>query len=254
MSRKIPLFLTFYLFAGANLHAQMMRVLIPISMPAEVSGAYGTIWKSDLWVHNGLDRGIPFYCFGNAGSFPLCDGIGAGATEQPSKGVLSLSSSGALLLYLNFQQGEDPGQFNFSCSLFELSRHTQAAGVHIPVVRDGGFYKQPSRFIGISGNAANRVALRVYDPDASKRDGAVRVDLIDIHGATIGSTTLHLQYRSVYEPGYAAVYDLAAAFPQLANVDRYDVRVTPLSPGLEYWAMVSVTDIETQQVLLITAD
>ena len=109
------------------------------------------------------------------------------------------------------------------------------------------------RFIGISGSAANRVALRVYDRTRTSVT-ARPVDLIDIHGATIGSTTLRLQYRGVYEPGYAAIYDLAAAFPQLANVDRYVVRVTPLSPGLEYWAMVSVTDIDTQQVLLITAD
>ena len=254
MSRKIPLFLTFCLFAAANVHAQMVRVLVPISVPTAVPGAYGTLWKSDLWIHNGLDRGMPFYCFGDIGSFPLCDGIGAGVTAQPSKEVLSLSKSGALLLYLEFEQGEDPRQFNFSGRLFELSRHAQPAGVHIPVVRDGQFYKQPSRFVGISGSAANRVALRVYDPDAYTRNGAVRVDMIDLHGATIASTTLRLQYAGVWDPGYAAIYDLAAAFPQLANVDRYDVRVTPLTSGLEYWAMVSVTDVDTQQVLLVTAD
>jgi hypothetical protein len=254
MPRKNLLLLTFSLFATVSLHAQMVRVLIPISVPSEVPGAYGTLWKSDLWIHNGLDRAMAFSCSGNVGPFPICDGINAGVTAQPSNGVLSLSKSGALLLYLNFQEGEDPRQANFSCRLFELSRHAQPAGVHIPVVRDGEFFQQPSRFIGISGSAANRVALRVYDPDAYKRDGAVRVDMIDSHGATIGSTTLPLQYFNVWSPGYAAIYDLAAAFPQLANADRYDVRVTPLTPGMEYWAMVSVTDIESQQVLLITAD
>ena len=254
MPRKLPLLLTFCLFASGSLHAQLVRVLIPISVPSAVPGAYGTLWKSELWIYNGLTRGMSFYCFGNIGSFPLCDGIDAGVTEQPSKEVLSLSKSGALLLYLVFQEGEDSSQFNFSSRLFELSRHAQPAGVHIPVVRDGEFYKQPARFIGISGSAASRVALRVYDPDAYSHDRAVRVDMIDSHGATIGSTTLPLQHGNVWQPGYAAIYDLAAAFPQLANVDRYDVRITPLTPGMEYWAMVSVTDIESQQVLLITAD
>ena len=254
MLRKLPLLLTFCLFGSGSLHAQSVRVLIPISVPNPVSGAYGTLWRSELWIHNGLDRDMPLYCWGNAGSLLLCDGINAGVTEQPSTGVLSLSKSGALLLYLGLKEGEDPSQFNFSCRLFELSRHTQPAGVHVPVLRDGEFHKQPSWFIGISGSAASRIALRVYDPDAYKRDGAVRVDMIDSHGAMIGGTILRLQYGGVWQPGYAAIYDLSAAFPQLANVERYDVRVTPLTPGMEYWAMVSVTDIESQQVLLITAD
>lgn len=150
--------------------------------------------------------------------------------------------------------------FNFSSRLVELSRHTQPAGVHMPVVREDHFFTQSARFVGISGSNSNRVAVRVYDP-RRRRGSQVKIEVIDANGSLKAETILTLHYTDPpsplipeREPGYNAIHDLVAALPQLATVPRYDIRVTPLTANMEFWALVSVTDIETQQVLLVTAD
>lgn len=53
-------------------------------------------------------------------------------------------------------------------------------------------------------------------------------------------------------PGFAAIYGLAAEFPAVNSLERFHLRIAPLGDGAQYWAMVSVTDNETQQVLFIT--
>ena len=69
----------------------------------------------------------------------------------------------------------------------------------------------------------------------------------------MGETTLSLPQTGEDEvPGFGFMPDLLAVFPQLAMVDRYDVIVTPVEDHLDYWAFVSVTDNDTQQVFTIT--
>jgi hypothetical protein len=235
--------------------------LAPINVPTPVAGAYGTVWKSELWIHNGLARQLAFApCTGVVGD--LCVGSPQhkpGTTQQAFAEEVTLSRSGALLLYASLTAAEATDSIVLSSRLFELSRHTQPAGVQMPVVREDRFVTRPALFIGISGSASNRVAVRVYDPriynNRPAEGNLVRIEVLGSQGAAIAETTLQLQYPGrIWEPGYAAITDLRSVFPQLANIERYDVRVTPLTTDLQYWAMVSVTDTETQQVLLITAD
>ncbi|HET7712718.1 MAG TPA: hypothetical protein VFL80_12370, partial [Thermoanaerobaculia bacterium] len=97
-------------------------------------------------------------------------------------------------------------------------------------------------------------SVRAYAPRKEPR-AAVRLDAFSVKSELLATATLSLSATdNPRQPGYAAIHDLAALFPQLRDVDRYDVRVTPLVEGMEYWAVVSVTDNDTQQVLLITAD
>lgn len=79
--------------------------------------------------------------------------------------------------------------------------------------------------------------------------------MVDESGVELGTTIVPLRTtNSPVEPGYAAIYDLTSVFPQLTTVDRYDAIVSPASPGTEFWALASVTDNETQQVLLVQAE
>jgi hypothetical protein len=99
------------------------------------------------------------------------------------------------------------------------------------------------------------VALRLYDPEFSRNGSVLRADFFTTSGAQIATSTFTLTRPDVpfvSAPSYAAVYDLAAAIPALRGVDHYDVVITPVTPGIGYYALMSVTDIDTQQVLLIT--
>ena len=149
----------------------LVTYLVPISVPQAVHGALGTTWQTELWIHNGADLPV---MLGGCGGFVPClrPYHSPGVTEQASEVGSNL---GSMIFDLN---ASGAGNVTFSSRLFELSRHTQPAGVQMPVVREERFFTRTSRFIGISGSSASRVALRVYDP-RRRVGGAVRVEILD---------------------------------------------------------------------------
>jgi hypothetical protein len=258
MKPFLPLLFFAFLLARVDAFAQdvnqdgFVTYLVPISAPDVVPGANGTLWKTELWVHNGIGLPLALICSDViVEGIPPCPAFHPPGTTEQAFNFETRSRLGAVLFHL---PPDSVGSIDLSSRLFELSRHAQPAGVYMPVVREDRFYSSPVRFIGVPASSASRVALRVYDP---RRHAAaqVRVELINTNGSPIADTVLTLQDSyTKWEPGVGSIFDLAAMFPQLRNVDRFDIRVTPLSPVMDYWALVSVTDWDTQQVVLITAD
>ena len=232
-------------------HDGVVTYLVPISAPNILPGANGTLWKTELWIHNGVGAPVALICSDVISEIPPCPAYHAPGITEKAFDFETTSRLGAVLFNL---PPDFVNKIDLSSRLFELSRHTQPAGVYLPVVREDRFYTAPARFVGIPASTASRVALRIYDP--RRRPGSqVRVELIDANDSPIADTVLTLLDSSTKsEPGVGSILDLAASFPQLRNVDRFDIRVTPLIPGMEYWGLVSVTDWDTQQVVLITAD
>jgi hypothetical protein len=230
----------------------LVTYLVPINAPQPVAGMYGTVWQTELWVYNGSSVPIALRGCGNIIDGTPCNPAthNPGVTEQ-AFGRETSSTTGPVLLNVSSNLAASLG---FSSRLFEVSRHTQPAGVYMPVIREDRFFSTGSRFVGIPGSLTSRVALRLYDP--RRRSGStVRLEVITSDGTALVDTVLPLLYNDIPdEPGYATISDIAASFPQLAGTQRFDIRITPLTPGMEYWALVSVTDRDTQQVLLITAD
>lgn len=222
--------------------------LVPISIGGTIPGASGTLWNTELWLRHEAE---PFYlrlCV--EGSIQItCGGPAhaAGVTQQ-AYDFEQGGRSGAVMYHIG---APNAATLSLSARLYERSRHTQPDGVNIPVVREDQFFSTPKRFLSVPVTG-RRAAVRVYDP--RRRVGAsVRIEVLTLAGESLGEVVLPFAYgdRST-DPGIAAVLDLAGAFPRLAGIDRFDIRVTP-ADGIEYWAMVSVTDNETQQVMLITA-
>jgi hypothetical protein len=146
-------------------------------------------------------------------------------------------------------------QLAFSLRLYERSKHAQPIGVDVPVVRPEQFFTGPVRFAGVDATSGNRVSLRVYDPRRSdvRGGGVVRVDVYRVDGSPLATRTLALQYTNAdWDPGFAALFDLQSDIPEVGTVPRYDVVVTPISSGLKFYALMSSTHFETQQVLVMT--
>ena len=229
--------------------------LVPINVPQPIPGAVGTTWQTELWVYNGSNSPINIRGCLNLAIPSLCQGIPlhpVGVTEK----AFSYETVDQDSTFRSFIFDLFPSQMNVvvKSRLYELSRHTQPAGIELPVIREDRFFRTASRFIGINGTAAFRAALRIYDARARAND-AFRVEFFRSDGSLILDSVQVLSPGSEFvRPSSAAILDLAQAFPQLTGVDRYDIRVTPISPGIDYWAFVSITDQETQQVLLVTAD
>lgn len=217
--------------------------LIPISVATATPGAHGTLWQSQLWIHNYST--LPIFITNCGSVSPGCGGADPHpplSTEQATVGETASSNAARV-----FELPVDIG-VGLSSRLFELSRHTQPAGVEMPVVTEVEFLSRSTLFLAVPRSAAERVALRIYDPDVRVDNVSVRVDII-ANQNPVRTTTVILSKRSQSEPGYALVSDVLSELPE---DQRYDIRVTPLVSGIRYWALVSVTDNETQQVLLIS--
>jgi hypothetical protein len=234
-------------------------ILVPLAMNGHVvSGAFGTQWTGMLGLYNPRPASVGVAgprCF-----FPRCGIYEAGhigvldngpTTDRPEVGLVLMVAA------------NDAPSLTFSSRLWETTRRGQPRGIDLPIVREGEFFSGPVAFLSIPTDADVRVSLRLYNPWADVRSpvtGAERVmvEFLNPTGAVLTSTELALPIpgnpaeRPDY-PGFAAIHDLAAAFPVLTTVESVHVRVRPVREGAQYYAMVAVTDNETQTVAIVTA-
>ncbi|MBK5260542.1 MAG: hypothetical protein JJE51_13200 [Thermoanaerobaculia bacterium] len=247
---------------------RFVEVLIPLAFayqanaltPVVIEGAYGSRWTGEAWFHNGtdLDVGSPIHK-GEICLFPTpCPVLYPKRTTTPIRllpFIVSDPNRGALFS-IPLDSANTFRSFTFSARVLELSRRSQPNGVEVPVVWEREYLSAPSRLIGIPRKAESRVALRVYDPRRTA-GSSVRIDLVALDGSAIASKVLMPGANLTIDegqPGYAAINDLEVEFPQLAAYDRFDILITPLTAGMEFWAFAAVTDRDTQHVLFITPD
>ena len=233
----------------------IVNALIPVVVHGEVGGAYGTRWTTDVWIHNGtantldaIQRNLadPVCPFPEQ---PCAPNAVAGETRRAI--LYSQADRGTVLLFTK----DDAPLITLSARLLELSRRAQPNGIDLPVVWEDEYLRKPVRLLSVPIADASRVALRVYDPRL-QQGSTVTVDFVAPNGDLIASTTMSPgnNIRSEPTPGFAGINDLVAVFPALRAHDRFDIRLTPVTAGMEYWGFVAVTDRDTQHVLLITPD
>jgi hypothetical protein len=232
-------------------------ILLPIGFRGAVSetftGAFGTRWQGETTLHNAGPFDVILEQSGLC-PFTECNPViyrpgFIGFLQEtrwrnPERGILlqPLAPAGAAL--------------TFSSRLSEISRHAQPQGFQIPVVREEQFLTKPSLYLRIPSNPAVRTSIRVYDP---RRAGTgVHIDVLDDTGRVVHEMTVSLPFpdtvpADVLQPGFAILNDFASTVPGLPQSSTYQLRITPIPAGREYWAMVSVTDNDTQHVLIITS-
>lgn len=236
-----------------------IKVLVPIAFSAsqQLPGTQGSLWTTELWVHNGSDLTIALqptpdcpwsseYC---GGAFP--------SEFRKWAGVESNHNDGGALFYLPKDHAH---LIDLHVRLLELSRRAQPTGVEIPLIREGNFLSDEAVLLSVPAGSGVRSALRVYDAGLLP-GSSVRAEFLDMSGNVLATSVLRpgddpvvpdQQYYAHPYPGAAAIHNLTTVFPQLQAVERFNVRLVPLTPGMQYWGFVSVTHDETQHVLLIT--
>lgn len=234
-----------------------VSVLLPIaySRGTTIPGAQGSQWQMELWLHN--DSALAISALQPMGGcFPPCVDFPAGYIGPVRAVHTKQGDSGAILVL----SPEEAAKIHLSARLLETTRRAQPTGVELPVVREDDFLRTPTTLLAIPGGEGIRSTLRVYDPRGQK-GSALRVEFLDEMGEIVATHRLHPgndpaidETPSTYRilPGYDAMVDLTGIEPSLSALPRYHVRLVPETPGMEYWGFVSVTDNETQHVLLIT--
>ena len=226
------------------------RVLVPV-IADHIPGAFGSIWTTELVGRNDNDRNVFVTTYIPeivALEPPPWTGGEAKSTFRPQ-----FRANGAGFLYLEHVE-DRPLAFNLRVR--DLSRQSESWGTEVPLVRsEDAFVGRPMTMLNVPYEPESRITLRIYDLDGPT-GGLVPVTVF--HNETnlaIASTIVHLPEGAYTDtpslPGYVEL-DPKSLPGLLIGVDRVRIQVGDVGLPKRLWAMVSVTDLETQQVTVIT--
>lgn len=166
----------------------------------------------------------------------------------------------------------------------DTSRRPVALGTRVPVVREADFYESTVDIMAVPALERTRIALRIYEREIQP-DARVRIRVyeaagmwrVDPPGPRIEGPALLAEEEVAfvqpadqkcpelyvgcpegfeYNPGHIEITDLLARFPAIATATGrpYGLRIEiePLTPGLAFWPMVSVMEVDTSVVTLFT--
>ena len=134
-----------------------------------------------------------------------------------------------------------------------ITRRVKLLG--LPVVRERDFRTAKTQLLDAPVDPHFRLTFRLYSINAGAADYAIRI-YDENTSALLGSTTAHVVSPSIpkYQlvPGYLQLGDLLAVVPAgVALPEAVRVEIEPLTAGSAFWAFVSVTNNDTQQLTVI---
>jgi hypothetical protein len=227
------------------------QVLVPITADG-VSGPYGALWGTELWVHNGSDQDVTLQSavcdvFGRpvpCGDDPML--VKANSSRQlPS---IPFASPNAIGLFL-YPPRELSTQISFDARLLDRTR--LGGGTALPIIRESAMQRTRLTMLNVPGNNARlRKRLRIYYDDNSRF--TVRVYDLD-SGRQLAENQFSV-FVPTDGPGQPLLADTVNddVFDGGAARLRVEVeRVFPPSSPNAWWAFISVTDNVTQEVTII---
>jgi hypothetical protein len=236
-------------------------IVIPVPL-GTTPGAFGSLWSTELWAYNSgsLDiQMLPGPCRltgSDSCMINLAPGkvVAIPALIEPQFPYLTLATPGS--------DDHLPGfrPVHFSLRVRDLSRAGESAGTEISVVRTEHFVTETLQLLNVPVDPDFRVMLRIFlHPIRSdtQRFG-VRVFGMDGPAPPFSEREIVLDpppplpaIYAGYTTSLAMIPDVVAGLP--AGTARVRVEIEPLSsPANRFWAFITVTHNETQQITTIT--
>lgn len=211
------------------------RVFIPV-LVANLNGAGGTVWQTDLWATNTSDQPV-LYQIAACNQSADCNGTNTIPSQSTQPRGDSPRPSGRWLPV-------DPA-VHLEARLRDLSRNASSAGMELPIVREADFRADEINLNAITRDARFRITLRIYGLDAG---GDVTVEQLDANGHLLGTTPVTLAPPAV--PGLLSGY-AQIAVDTTPDETPLRLRIRPRTSNLRIWALASITNNVTSEVTLV---
>ncbi|HEY2324096.1 MAG TPA: IPT/TIG domain-containing protein [Thermoanaerobaculia bacterium] len=250
-----------FVFSAAS-PAMWEPVLIPVYIDSATPGANGSLWRTNLWIHNGGTENLqiaPWPCSLPPGvcaaTFPSATTLTPGQSLHNLPSIYAPFPEPGRIVYLNRTAADDAAM---NLRVVDDSGIVVDAGTEVPLVRERNLLTKPATFLNVP-LLNTRLLLRIYDLSTSNTVFHVTVfgQSTDIPADPFAQATLT---AVAYDSGdfhvtpayaeYAIVVNLGPIL--LAKDAALRVQVTPMTPGSRYWAFVSATNNTTNHVTLIT--
>ncbi len=240
------------------------KILLPVVLNEPVSGAEGSIWTTELAITN---RGTtPIEISGLITDCPF----GAGCTEPylvppgqtvfPDPYTPTFAHPPVAFLRVDPARLSD---LDFQLRVRDLSREHLTWGTDVPVIPESASLSGENGMIDIPNDPTARLRLRLYDftPAAGHAINlkAFSVDPDARHPSDQQDVFLSEVVVPLVPPdpesnvsGYWEL-DLATLdIPE--DVQRFRLVLEPSDHQIRYWALLSITNNETQHITIITPD
>lgn len=216
------------------------RVLIPVIY--EGPGLNGSRWTTDVWLMNG-----------NTYDFPFLGGPVPELVREQSARVSVLAPNG----YVLYPARNATDDLSINVLVRDLSRQSKSLGTEIPAVRERDLESRRVLLLNVPSDPKFRLTLRVYSLDplpAFNRMNYWLYDLLTGEQRAFGTVDL-VPPADEHTPWSATIGDLAAKHPEILNQGPLRLSISPVRSdvgGARFWAFLTVTNNETQEVTAIT--
>lgn len=155
------------LLAAPLLHAQtetLESFLVPMYVPGELPGAFGSRWKTEFWVRNGNAEAAHITGFRFCPTaLPMCE---TGITLAPGQTV-KLDDEGVQpchghLSLMGFARRSHAANLQFNLRVADARRVDPAFGTEVPIVREADYRSGPVHLLNIPVQTGYRHTLRIY--------------------------------------------------------------------------------------------
>jgi hypothetical protein len=232
-------------------------VLFPVVYSAE--GAFGSKWETALSLRNDNPYALTTYA-------QLFHDITSAAADIRPPAQSTILRRGPIYTFptgvVEHIARQAMPRLSFGTVIRDRSRSQENLGTEVPVVRESDLFDQPFHLLNVPTDPRYRVGLRLYDvesglvlPSEEALPRAMRVSFTSMENDNvITSLIVPLNKGSISFPAFAMIPDLVAAAPALAGQGPLRVQILPDVPSGQRttWALISITNNETQQVTLIS--
>ncbi len=230
--------------------------LLPITPGREVPGSFGSMWSTTFWVRIAGEEARFLSpggaCAGLPGPFPYPPGLIFNDTLPGNYG------NDGSLIWLERGRSED---YEFSLRVFETTRPANAAGIELPVITlNDAPADAPVSLLDVTPLSGFRALLRIYDLNVTP-GGRVAVRIHRFmpgfppnDESVLREVQLHTDEWSHPTQGSELTPTPGFAALPLDDFmgDELWIEILPLAQGQRLWAMVTITNNDTQQVSLVT--
>ncbi|HVG23978.1 MAG TPA: IPT/TIG domain-containing protein [Thermoanaerobaculia bacterium] len=237
-----------FTYVGLNEVAGYEPILFPVFLPP-VRGAFGSEFHTTARV---VSKGEPLDLYGVDASCimlgvspPIVPGnpfrIGSTPIELPT----ACSQSVGRLFYVT-REGNRARDLAANLRVADVARLRDSLGVEVPVVREDEFTTSKIVLLAVPIDPRFRNLLRIY--------GLPRVGANALNVTINGVTTMVTLRRgeTQWEPSYAEFANFPSGTGTVTVTIEDPLGGRGIVPPTPFWAMVSVTNNETQQITLVT--
>lgn len=261
-TRTAVLLACLYLVPQAFASENPIRILLPVFVNTPVEGAHGSRWRSDLALTNTSDMPLPVDPILNGCRITGCGipEIAPGTTVFPQVMATTHTSPTAFLFVPESRVNDLVPKLRIR----DESRSALSWGTEVPVVPETKAYAGRFQLVDVPVGVPFRTLIRVYGFAESEKGVILRFfklnpgqhDPLDtepdelLHEMPLALRPAPVQPDNELKPSYAQL--MIDQIPELAGAERLRVEIEPVTPGIRYWALASITNNVTQQVTLVS--